>query len=147
MSCKWPDKPACKGVQISNLLSCTIMFDGETLFLDDINDLAAMAASDLLDQFRDRGLNDAIPRTVVNRTLEACNMEKLKVLIVKFKAAIQAHDAKVAAAQAAQAEREFMDHIDHNEESFASLPSCSTEMTSSGATEGNTVPTPKEVAR
>jgi hypothetical protein len=97
------------------------MLEGEMPLLD-IDDLA-MAASDLLDQFRDRGMNDPIQRT--------------EGLIAKFKAAIQAHDAKVAAAQAALEAREFMHHIDHIDESFA-LPSCSTEMTSSCATQSNT---------
>ncbi len=84
MSCKWPNEPACKRVRVSNLLNCTILLDGATPFYD-IDDLA-MEASDLLDEFRDKGLNDLVQRTVVNRALEA---------------AIQAHDAKVAAAQVA----------------------------------------------
>jgi hypothetical protein len=94
--------------------------------------------SGLLDPFRDRGMEDSIQRSIVKKTFEADNLEKLNCLIAKFKADIQAHDAKVAAAQAALAAREFMDHIDHMDESFASLPSCSTEMTSSCATPGNT---------
>jgi hypothetical protein len=55
----------------------------------------------------DRGMNDAIQRTVINRTLEANNLEKLKGLIAIFEAAIQAHDAKVAAAQATLEEWEL----------------------------------------
>jgi hypothetical protein len=83
-----------------------------------------------------RGMNDAIQRTVINRTLEINRLEKLKGLIAKFEAAIQAHDAKVAAAQAALEERERFASLECMHESFASP--CLTEMTSSGATEGNT---------
>jgi hypothetical protein len=67
-----------------------------------------MAVSDLLDPFRDRGMNVAIQRTIVNRTLEANNLEKLKGLIAKFEPAIQAHDAKVAAAQATLSAHELL---------------------------------------
>ncbi len=63
MSCKSPDGPAYKRVRISNLLSCTIMLEGELPFLD-IEDLA-LAACALLDQFRDRGMHEAIQRKVV----------------------------------------------------------------------------------
>ena len=62
-----------------------------------------MAASDLLDQFRKRGMDDVIQRTIVKRTLDAENVGKLKRLIARFKAKIQAHYADVAAAQAALA--------------------------------------------
>ena len=66
----------------------------------DVDDLA-MLAHDLLDQFGDRGMNDTIPRMVLKNTYDAKNLEKLRDLVAKFKAAIEAHDAKVAAAQAA----------------------------------------------
>jgi hypothetical protein len=42
------------------------MCDFEFSFLD-VDDLA-MLANDLLDQFRDRGMNDTIPRKVLNNT-------------------------------------------------------------------------------
>jgi hypothetical protein len=119
------------------------MLDGEMPFLDDINDLV-LEASDLLDQFRDRGMHDTIQRRVqvVDKTDDAHNLEKLKDLVAKFKAAIHSHDAKVAAAQAALDAREFMDGIHPIDESFAlqsaNEASCSTKMTSSCATEGNT---------
>jgi hypothetical protein len=64
-------------------------------------------------------------------------VERLNGLIEKFEAAIKAHDAKVAAAKAALEERELVACLDYMDESFGSLPLCSTEMTSSGAT-GNT---------
>ncbi len=56
MSCTWPDEAACKRVRVSNLLTSTVMLDV------DIDDLA-LSASDLLDQFRERGLPDTIHRT------------------------------------------------------------------------------------
>ncbi len=107
------------------------MLDGPTLPDLDIDDLA-MAATDLLDQFRDRGMDDSVQRKLVGRALDAESVEKLKGLIAKFEAAIQAHEAKVAAAQAALEEPDFavMDA------SFSSFPSFSPEMPSSGETEG-----------
>jgi hypothetical protein len=66
----------------------------------DIKD-AAMAASGLLDQFREMGMDDSIQRTLAKKNIEADILERLKRLIVKFDRAIQAHDAKVAAVQAA----------------------------------------------
>ena len=62
-----------------------------------------MEASDLLDQFRKRGMDDVIQRKIVKRTLDAENVGKLKRLIARFKTKIQAHYADVAAAQAALA--------------------------------------------
>jgi hypothetical protein len=94
-----------------------------------------MAASDLLDQFRDRGMYDAIQRSVVKNTFEAESLEKLRGRVAKFKAVIQAHDAKVAAAQEALVERKLLAGLECMDESFA--PPCSTEMTASGASEGN----------
>jgi lysyl-tRNA synthetase class II len=91
-----------------------------------------MAASDLLDQFRKRGMGDTIQRSVVKKTFEAENLEELRDLAAKCEAAIQAHNAEVAAAQAAQEERELFARLECMDESFASP--CSTEMTSSGAT-------------
>jgi hypothetical protein len=81
------------------------MFDGDTRAVIDIDDLA-MAASDLLDQFRKSfaRVARATQRTIVNRTLESNNLESsnsLKGLVAKFEAAIQAHDAEVAAAHVA----------------------------------------------
>jgi lysyl-tRNA synthetase class II len=96
------------------------MFDGATSYLD-IDDLA-MAASDLLDQFRKRGMDDAIQRSVVKKTFKEENLEKLRELVAKFEAAIQDHDAEVAAAQAALVEREIMNGIHNSNESFP-LPS------------------------
>jgi hypothetical protein len=46
----------------------------------DIDDLA-MSASDLLDQFRERGMTDTIQRKVLDRTYGANDLEKLKDLI------------------------------------------------------------------
>ncbi len=59
MSCKWPNEPAYKRVRVSDLLNCTIMLDGATSPVVDI-DVLAMAASDLLDQVCKRGMNDVI---------------------------------------------------------------------------------------
>ena len=96
MSSKQPSEAR---VQVSNLLNCAIMCDLNLSFLD-VDD-CAMLAHDLLDQFGDRGMNDTIPRMYLKNTYEARNLEKLRDLVAKFKAAIEAHDAKVAAAQAA----------------------------------------------
>ncbi len=96
------------------------MLEGETPFLDDINDLA-LEASDLLDQFRDRSMHDTIQRKDVDKTYDAHNLEKLKDLVAKFKEAIQAHDVKVRAAQAALGAREFMDGIHPIDESIACM--------------------------
>jgi hypothetical protein len=110
------------------------MLDGATLF-PDIDDLA-MTASDLLDHFRKRGMGDLVQRTVVNRTLEANNLEKLKGLIAKFEATIQDQHAEVAAARLVLEDQELLASLAGMHEPFA--PPCSTEMTASGATEGNT---------
>ncbi len=93
MSSKWPNEAR---VQVSNLLNCVIMCDGEFSFYD-VDDLALTACA-LLDQFRDKGMDDTIHRKVLNNTYDAKNLEKLKVLVKNFKAAIETHDAKVAAA-------------------------------------------------
>ena len=104
----------------------------------DINELA-MSASELLDQYRKGGINDTIYRKVLNNTYEANNLEKLKVLVAKFEAAIQDHDAEVAAAHTALVDHAYMhgDHDTHEtcqvESSSAHASSCST---SSGATKG-----------
>jgi hypothetical protein len=123
-------------VRVSNLLNWVIMFDGDTPPVLAIDDLA-MATSDLLDQFRKRGMSNSIQRTIVNRTLEANNPEKLKGLVAKFEAAIQAHDTEVSAAHAALGAQQ-LEAMDHMNASFSSFPSFSTEMSCSGATEGNT---------
>jgi hypothetical protein len=65
MSSKWPHD---KRVRVSNLLNWVIMFDGDTPPVLDIDDLA-MAASDLLDQFRKRDMSDLIQRTIVKQTI------------------------------------------------------------------------------
>jgi hypothetical protein len=96
-----------------------------------------MAACTLLDQFRDRGMPDTIQRKILEKTFDA---EKLKDLVQNFKAAIQAHDAKVAAAQVAVSAHESlaMQPVDGMHASFSAFPSFSTEIPSSVATEGNT---------
>jgi hypothetical protein len=105
MSCKWTNESACRRVRVSNQFNCVVMFDGATPpVLDnvDIDDLPmATSDSDLLDQFRDRRMEDSIQRLIVKHTFEADNLENLKGMIAKFEAAIQARDAKVAAAHAA----------------------------------------------
>jgi hypothetical protein len=120
MSCKWPNEPACKRVRLSNLLNGVIIFDGTTPPVVDIDDLV-MATIDLLDQYRKRGMDDSVERSIVKQTFEADNIEKLKGLIAKFEAAIQAHDAEVAAARAALGAPEFAD-MDHMDAPFSSFP-------------------------
>jgi hypothetical protein len=96
MSSKWPNEAR---VQVSNLLNCVIMCDVDLSFYD-VNDLAMMA-SDFLDQFRKGGMPDSIHRRVLDTAHQTNNLEKLKGLVTRFEAAIQAHDAEVAAAQVA----------------------------------------------
>jgi hypothetical protein len=98
----------------------------------DVDDLALLA-SELLDKFRKRGMPDTIQRRVIDTAHEANNLEKLRVLVAKFKAAIEAHDAEVAAAQAALSEHE---PLAMQQASF-SASSFSTAIPSSGATNGN----------
>jgi hypothetical protein len=78
-------------------------------------------------------MNDTIPRMVLKNTYDAKNLEKLRDLVAKFKAAIEAHDAKVAKAQAALSAHESlaMEHASFSESPF------STAIPSSGATNGN----------
>jgi hypothetical protein len=77
------------------------MSDGY-MHLEDIDmDEIAMSASALLNQYRKRGINDEIEIRVLNNAHESRNLEKLKGLLAKFDAAIQAHDAEVAAAHTA----------------------------------------------
>jgi hypothetical protein len=109
------------------------MFDWATPPVDDIDDLA-MAATDLLNQYRKKGMDDQVQRSIVKKTFEADNLEKLEGLIAKFEAAIQVHDANLAAAHAALEASEFPDM----DQSFSSIPSFSTDMPSSGDTECNT---------
>jgi hypothetical protein len=113
------------------------MCDVELAFFD-VDDLA-MTACALLDEFRDRGMNDTIQRKVLNNKYDANNLEKLKDLVAKFKAAIEAHDTKVAAAQAALSTHESlaMETVDGMHASFSASPSFSTAIPSSGATKGN----------
>jgi hypothetical protein len=115
------------------------MLDGD-MYLDnvDIDDLA-MSASDLLDQYRKRGMPYTIHRMVLEKSYATNNLEKLKGLVAKFEAAIQDHDAEVAAAHTALVDHACM-HGDHDtHETFqvasssAHASSCST---SSGATKG-----------
>jgi hypothetical protein len=73
MSCTWPDEAGCKRVRVSNLLTSTVIIG---VMLDvDIDDLA-LSASDLLDQFRKRGMPDTIHRKVLEKTYAANNLEK-----------------------------------------------------------------------
>jgi hypothetical protein len=123
-------------VRVSNRLNCVIMFDGAMTPVDDIDDLA-MAATDLLNQYRKKGMDDSVQRSIVTKTVEADNLEKLEGLIAKFKAAIQVHDAEVAAAHAALEASEFPD-MDHMDVSFSSIPSFPTDMPSSGDSKCNT---------
>jgi hypothetical protein len=60
MSCIWTDEPACKRVRVSNLLNCANRLDEAAL--PDLD--MALAASDLLDQFQDRGMDDVIHRKI-----------------------------------------------------------------------------------
>jgi hypothetical protein len=83
-----PDEPACKRVRISNLLTCTVIDGAMLLDNVDIDDLA-MSASDLLDQFRKRGMPDTIHRKILDKTYDANNLEKLNGLVAKFEAAIR----------------------------------------------------------
>jgi hypothetical protein len=136
MSCKWPNEHAYQRVRVSSLLNCVLMLDGYTPPIVDIDDLA-MEATDLLDQFRKRGMEDSVQRKLVGKALDLESVEKLKGLIAKFETAIQAHNAEVAAAHAALEAQEFA-ALDHMDASFSSFPSFSTEMPSSGATKGNT---------
>ncbi len=71
MSSKWPSEAR---VQVSNLLNCAIMCDVDFSFYD--VDYLAMMASELLDQFRDRGMHDTIHRKVLSNTYDANNLEK-----------------------------------------------------------------------
>ena len=103
MSSKQPSEAR---VQVSNLLNCAIMCDFDISFLD-VDELA-MLASDLLDKFRKRGMPDEIQRKVLAKTYDVNDLEKLRGLVAKFKAAIEAHDAKVAAAQAALSAHESL---------------------------------------
>lgn len=76
MSCKWPDEPACKRVWISNPLTCTVMSDRD-MYLENVDiDELAMSASELLDQYRKRGINDTIYRRVLNNA--CCIMKTIQ---------------------------------------------------------------------
>ncbi len=134
MSSKWPNEAR---VQVSNLLNRIIMCDLELSFYG-VDDLA-MKASDLLDQFRKRGMPDSIQRKVLDKTYEANDLAKLRELVARFEAVIQTHDADVAAAQAALSAHASlaMEHVDGIHASFSASPSFSTALPSSGATNGN----------
>jgi hypothetical protein len=58
-------------------------------------------------------MNDTIYRKVLNNAYEAKTREKLKGLVAKFEAAIQAHDAEVEAAHTALVDHACM-HADHD---------------------------------
>ena len=99
------DLPACNRVHVSNLLNAYNKFNDPVMSGEP--DLAihalAMEASAILNQFRKRGMDDVIERTIVKRTLEADNLEELNGLVATFKAQLLAHDADVAVAHAALA--------------------------------------------
>ena len=81
------------------------MLDGAMPLVFDVDDLA-MAATDLLDQFRDRGIEDSVQRKLVGLIrIMWKGSTPVNGLIAKFGAAIKAHDAKVADAQKALEER------------------------------------------
>jgi hypothetical protein len=63
------------------------MLNGD-MYLEDVVDIdeLAMSASELLNQYCKRGINDEIKRRVLNNTHEARNLEKLKGLVAKFEA-------------------------------------------------------------
>ena len=65
---------------------------------------------------------DAIQRKVLDKTYEANDLAKLKDLVARFEAAIQNHDAKLAAAQTALMEHEGLnqDHAIHETLHFKS---------------------------
>ena len=128
-------QPSEARVQVSNLLNCAIMCDVEFSFYD-VDDLALLA-SDLLDQFRDRGMNETIQRRVLDTAHQTNNLEKLRGLVAKFKASIEAHDAKVAKAQAALAAHESQAMEQCQEHTSFSASSFSTAIPSSGATNGS----------
>ena len=128
-------QPSEARVQVSNLLNCAIMCDVEFSFYD-VDDLAMLAA-DLLDQFRDRGMNETIQRRVLDTAHQTNNLEKLRGLVAKFKASIEAHDAKVAKAQAALAAHESQAMEQCQEHASFSASSFSTAIPSSGATNGS----------
>ena len=128
-------QPSEARVQVSNLLNCAIMCDVDFSFYD--ADELALLASDLLDQFRDRGMDDSVQRKLVGRALDAESVEKLRDLVAKFKAAIEAHDAKVAKAQAALAAHESQAMEQCQEHASFSAASFSTAIPSSGATNGS----------
>ena len=63
------------------------MLNGD-MYLEDVVDIdeLAMSASELLNQYCKRGINDEIKRRVLNNTHEAHNLEKHKGLVAKFEA-------------------------------------------------------------
>jgi hypothetical protein len=130
MSGKWPSEAR---VQVSNLLNRVIMCDLDFSFYA-VDDLALMA-SDLLDQFRKRGMPDAIQRKVLDKIYEPKDLAKIKDLVARFEAAIQTHDAEVATAQAALSAH--ASQADGMHAPFSASPSFSTAIPSSGATNGN----------
>ena len=73
---------------------------------------------------------DEIQRKVLAKTYDANDLEKLRGLVAKFTASIEAHDAEVAAAQAALSAHQSL------AASF-SASSFSTAIPSSGATNGS----------
>ena len=90
LSCKLPSE---RRVQVSNLLNCVIMYNGDFLDIDDL----AMQACALLDTFRSRGLVDSLQRALVTRALEQNNRDRVVQLLAAIKAVIKEHDDKVQA--------------------------------------------------
>ena len=85
--------PSERRVQVSNLLNCVIMYNGDFLDIDDL----AMQACALLDTFRSRGLVDSLQRALVTRALEQNNRDRVVQLLAAIKAVIKEHDDKVQA--------------------------------------------------
>ena len=105
-------------------------------FEDDFDiDELAMSASALLIQYRKRGINDDTERRVLNNAHDARNLERLRVLIAKFEATIQAHDAEVAAAHTALVAHASHDAHVHTHKTFG-VASSSAHASSCAASSG-----------
>ena len=85
--------PSERRVQVSNLLNCVVMYQGDLLDIDDL----AMQACALLDQYRSRGISDSLQRNLVNRALDQNHRDRIIELLAAFKAVIKEHDEKVQA--------------------------------------------------
>ena len=62
-----------------------------------------MEACGRLDQFRKRGMDDSLQRSIVKKAFGPENVERLKGLVAKFEGAIQTLDADLVAAVTASA--------------------------------------------